>query len=110
MDLFAAYPITVPAQIDTRATVTSVPTYFFGTHTRAEHEEFLAQTAAGPIQVVDNVDLAPRVPVLPGDQIEVCGEMVHDPGKSVPIVHWTHHDPAHKHPDGFIRYRGRVYA
>ena len=95
--------------VDLTATVTSRPSYFLGTHTNAEHEEFFAQTSGGPIQVIDNVDLAPRVPVAPGDRIEVCGEMVHDPGKE-PIVHWTHHDPAHRHPDGFIRFRGRVYA
>jgi hypothetical protein len=39
----------------------------------------------------------------------VCGEMVHDSGKP-PVVHWTHHDPAGRHPDGFIRLRGRLYA
>ena len=93
--------------VDLMATVTSAPSYFMGTKTHAEHEEFRAQTATGPIDVVD---IAPRVPVEPGDQIEVCGEMVHDPGKPVPIVHWTHHDPAHRHPDGFIRFRGQVYA
>jgi hypothetical protein len=96
--------------VDLMATVTSRPSYFVGTHTHAEHEEFAAQTDDGPIEVIDNVDLAPRIPVSPGDRIEVCGEMVHDPGTSTPIVHWTHHDPAHRHPDGFIRFQGRVYA
>jgi hypothetical protein len=96
--------------VDVMATVTSMPSYFMGTHTHAEHEEFSAQTASGPIEVIDNIDLAPRVPVQPGDRIEVCGEEVTDPGKSTPIVHWTHHDPAHHHPDGFIRFRGQVYA
>lgn len=96
--------------VDLTATVTSRPSFFMGTHTHAEHEEFSAQTANGPIDVIDNVDLAPRVPVQPGDQIEVRGEMVRDRGKAVPIVHWTHHDPAHRHADGFIRFRGRVYA
>jgi hypothetical protein len=55
------------------------------------------------------VGLAPRIPVQPGDQIQVKGEMVHDPG-SIPIVHWTHHDPEATHQDGFIRFQGRVYA
>ena len=68
--------------VDMMATVTSRPTFFMGTHTHAEHEEFWAQTASGPIEVIDNVDLAPPVPVGPGDRIEVCGEMVRDPGKA----------------------------
>ena len=95
--------------VDVMATVTSRPMFFMGTHTHAEHEEFWTQTTRGPVEVIDNVDLAPPVPVVPGDQIEVCGEMVCDPGKA-PIIHWTHHDPTHRHPDGFIRYHGREYA
>ncbi|HET9393327.1 MAG TPA: DUF3465 domain-containing protein [Candidatus Rubrimentiphilum sp.] len=90
-------------------TVSSMPTYFFGTRTRCEHETFDVQTASGPIRVIDNVDIAPPVPVRPGDRVEVRGEMVHDRG-SLPIVHWTHHDPQGRHVDGFIRLRGRVYA
>lgn len=94
---------------DLTGTVTSGPSFFFGTHTRCEHEQFTLATAQGAVQVIDNVDIAPRVPVSPGDRVEVCGEMVHDPGRP-PILHWTHHDPAHKHPDGFIRFAGKVYA
>ena len=96
-------------EVNVSGTVTSEPSYFFGTHTKAEHEEFGLRTASGPLEIIDNVDLAPRVPVHTGDRIEVRGEMVHDPGKP-PIVHWTHHDPAHNHPDGFIRFQGKVYA
>jgi len=108
MNVTAAYRATDPALVDFTATVSSQPSYFLGTHTHAIHEEFNAQTVAGPVEIVDNVSLAPRVPVHPGDSIEVRGEMVHDPGK-LPVVHWTHHDPAHRHADGFIRLRGRVY-
>jgi len=90
-------------------TVSSMPSYFFGTHTHCEHETFDVQTAAGPVKIVDNVDIAPPVPVRPGDSLEVRGEMVHDRGQ-MPIVHWTHHDPQGRHMDGFIRLRGRVYA
>lgn len=95
--------------VDFSATVTSEPKYFMGSRTHCEHEEFSVTGSAGPIDVIDNVALAPKVPVLPGDVVEVRGEMVHDPGKP-PIVHWTHHDPAHHHPDGFIRFQGREYA
>jgi hypothetical protein len=87
----------------------SQPSFFFGTHTKCEHERFTLNTPQGPVQIIDNVDIAPRVPVRPGDRVEVRGEMVHDPGK-LPILHWTHHDPAHRHPDGFIRFQGKVYA
>ena len=94
---------------DLTGTVMTQPHFFFGTHTKCEHEQFTLGTAQGNVQIIDNVDIAPRVPVRPGDRVEVCGEMVHDPGKP-PILHWTHHDPAHKHTDGFIRFQGKVYA
>jgi hypothetical protein len=39
----------------------------------------------------------------------VQGVEVHDRG-APPIVHWTHHDPAHRHQDGSITLGGRIYA
>ena len=109
MDLASAYRATAPARVDFVATVTSAPRFFYGSRTHSVHEAFDARSAAGPLEVVDNVGIAPRCPVRAGDRVEVCGEMVHDPGR-LPVVHWTHHDPAHRHPDGFIRLRGRLYA
>jgi hypothetical protein len=109
MDLIAAYRSSAPAYVDFRATVTSEPTYFVGTHTHCRHEEFAIASDAGPLTVIDNVDLAPQVPVHRGDRIEVAGEMVHDPG-ALPVVHWTHHDPAGRHRGGFILFQGRTYA
>lgn len=94
---------------DLTGVVTSKPTFFYGTHTHCEHEQFGLHTANGDVQVIDNVAIAPRVPVAPGDTVQVRGELVHDPGKQ-PIIHWTHHDPSHKHPDGFIRLAGQTYA
>ena len=109
MDLYSAYAASGPAEVSFAGRVTSAPSYFFGTRTRCEHETFGVQTAAGPVRIVDNVGIAPPVPVRPGDRIEVRGEIVHDPGR-IPVVHWTHHDPQGRHADGFIRIRGRVYA
>lgn len=109
MDLQGAYSARHPAEVTFEARVTTAPRFFFGTRTRCEHEAFEAQTAAGGVEIVDNVGIAPRVPVQPGDWIEVRGEMVHDPGRE-PVVHWTHHDPANRHAGGFIRLRGQVYA
>ncbi|HTU82610.1 MAG TPA: DUF3465 domain-containing protein [Candidatus Acidoferrales bacterium] len=109
MELSRAYFGTGAVRVDFGATVTSQPRFFIGSRTHCMHEAFDASSAAGPIEVVDNVAIAPRCPVRVGDRVEICGEMVHDPGRP-PIVHWTHHDPGGRHPDGFIRLRGRVYA
>lgn len=109
MTLSAAYNSLRQSEVTFSATVSSDPNYFYGTHTHCMHEEFDAQTSAGPVDVIDNVALAPRVPVKTGDQIQVRGEMVHDPGR-IPVVHWTHHDPARTHEGGFIRVNGRTYA
>jgi hypothetical protein len=109
MNLSAAYLGSNPVQVDFNGTVASEPSYFLGTHTHCRHEQFAVSSPAGPVEIIDNVALAPPVPVHVGDHVEVSGEMVHDPGKP-PIVHWTHHDPSHHHPDGFIRLHGRVYA
>jgi Protein of unknown function (DUF3465) len=109
MDFSTAYASRGAAHVDFSAKVTSAPRFFYGSRSHFNHEAFDAASAAGPVEVVDNVDIAPRCPVRPGDQVEVSGEMVHDPGKP-PIVHWTHHDPENRHPGGFIRLHGKLYA
>ena len=109
MDIVSAYHASLPAPVDFEATVTSAPRFFYGRFTHAEHEAFDVQSAAGPVEVVDNVNIAQPVPVRRGDSVEIAGEMVHDPGR-LPVVHWTHHDPSGKRPGGFIRYEGRIYA
>jgi hypothetical protein len=100
----------LPIEVDFRATVTSAPRFFTGSLTHARHEAFDCRTDDGlALEIVDNVDLAPPVPVNPGDTVGVRGELVHDPGRD-PLVHWTHRDPAGEHPDGWIDFAGRRYA
>lgn len=109
MNLQSAYLSRTPAEVTFAAQVDDSPRFFYGRRSHCEHEAFDVSTPAGPLEVVDNVDIAPRVPVRPGDRVLVRGEMVHDPGRK-PIVHWTHHDPQGVHENGFIRLRGRLYA
>jgi Protein of unknown function (DUF3465) len=107
--LTEAYRGSAPARVDFEATVTTAPHFFYSARSHCVHEAFDALSEAGPLEVVDNVDIAPRCPVSVGDRVEVRGEMVHDPGR-LPVVHWTHHDPARRHPAGFIRLHGKLYA
>ncbi len=100
----------LPVEVSFGALVTSAPRFFVGTKTQARHEAFDARTDAGvAVEIVDNVDLAPPVPVLLGDRIAVRGELVED-RTGAPVVHWTHHDPAGRHTDGWIDFNGRRYA
>jgi hypothetical protein len=109
-DIASALGGPLPAEVQFNATVTSPARFFFGTNTQAEHEAFDVRSDDGTqLEIVDNVKLAPRVPVQTGDRIAVRGELVRDPGRE-PVVHWTHHDPACKHPDGWIDFAGRRYA
>jgi hypothetical protein len=109
-NLSAALAGPLPIEVVFRATVMSPPRYFTGSGTHARHEAFECRTDDGfGLEIVDNVDLAPPVPVHPGDRIAVRGELVHDRGRE-PVVHWTHHDPAAQHPDGWIDFAGRRYA
>jgi hypothetical protein len=100
----------LPAAVTFAATVATPPRFFIGTHTHARHETFDARTADGVrLTVVDNVAIAPPIAVAPGDAISVRGELVRDRGGAA-LVHWTHHDPAGRHPDGWIDFAGRRYA
>jgi hypothetical protein len=97
-------------EVQWSGTVVSPATFFRGTRTHAVHEQFDVRRADGAtFRVIDNVDLAPRVPVAPGDRVTVRGELV-TRGQNPPIVHWTHYDPRGRHPDGWIEYAGRRYS
>jgi hypothetical protein len=99
-----------PAEVEFSATVTSAPHFFMGTTTHARHEAFEVQTDDGhALEIVDNVDLAPTLPVGVGDRIAVHGELVDDPGRG-PVVHYTHHDPSGRHEGGWIDFNGKRYA
>ena len=75
----------------------------------SRHQRFIIRI--GPDQTVllsHNIDLAPRVDQLQaGDTVAFFGEYEWNPKGGV--VHWTHHDPAGRHPDGWIRHNGKTY-
>lgn len=74
----------------------------------SRHQRFILRLASGhTVLVAHNIDLAPSVPLHAGDRVEVRGEYEwNDRGG---VLHWTHHDPAGRHPGGWIRWKGETY-
>ena len=74
----------------------------------ARHQRFLVRVGDRlTILVAHNRDVAPRVPVQAGDSVVLQGEYIWDQRGGV--VHWTHHDPEHRHEAGWIEYHGHRY-
>lgn len=75
----------------------------------SRHQRFIVELASGQTVLIShNIDLAPRVEGLrAGDEVTFFGEYEWNPQGGV--IHWTHHDPAGRHVDGWIRHRGKTY-
>ncbi|GAB6195435.1 DUF3465 domain-containing protein [Lysobacter xanthus] len=73
------------------------------------HQRFLLRVGNDrTVLVAHNIDLAPRLDGLAeGDTVAFRGEYVWTPKGGT--VHWTHRDPRGAHPDGWLRWRGRIY-
>ena len=72
------------------------------------HERFIVRVDGGvSVLVAHNLDLAPRVPVSPGDSVTVRGE--YEWNAKGGVIHWTHRDPDGRHDAGWIRHKGRLY-
>ncbi len=74
----------------------------------SRHQRFIVRLDSGQrILIAHNIDLAPRVSALnAGDAIEFGGEYVWNAKGGV--VHWTHHDPAGRHPSGWLKHNGQM--
>jgi len=73
------------------------------------HQRFIIRLPSGQtLLVAHNIDLAPRVaPLAVGDVVEFSGEYAsNDKGG---VVHWTHHDPAGRHPGGWLKRGARTF-
>lgn len=75
----------------------------------SRHQRFILELASGrTVLVAHNIDLAPRIASLhTGDTVGFFGEFeTNDRGG---VIHWTHHDPQGRHPDGWLEHEGRRY-
>lgn len=75
----------------------------------AKHQKFIVRVAPKlTILISHNIDLAPRVNSLStGGEISFNGE--YEWNQKGGVVHWTHHDPQKRHPDGWLKYKGKIY-
>jgi hypothetical protein len=93
-------------QIEVSGTVTRL---LSDDHEGSRHQRFIIELPSGQtLLIVHNIDLAPRIDDLrEGDDVRVYGEYIwNDKGG---LIHWTHHDPANRHPHGWIRHQDSLY-
>ena len=75
----------------------------------SRHQRFIMKLSNGQtVLVAHNIDLAPRIPRLQrGDTVGFSGEYEYNAQGGV--IHWTHHDPAGRHADGWLEHNGQRY-
>lgn len=73
------------------------------------HQRFIIRLSSGQTVLIDyNTDIAERIEDLKvGDRVSFAGEYIWN--EQGGLVHWTHHDPAGRHPSGWLKYNGRTY-
>lgn len=73
------------------------------------HQRFILRLASGQtVLVAHNIDLSRRIASLErGDTVAFRGE--YEWNAEGGVIHWTHPDPAGRHPAGWIEHRGETY-
>lgn len=75
----------------------------------SRHQRFILKLSNNQtVLVAHNIDLAPKITSLRrGDVVEFNGE--YEWNNKGGVIHWTHHDPAGRHQDGWLKHNGSFY-
>ena len=73
------------------------------------HQRFILKLSSGQTLLgAHNIDLADKIKGLKkGDKVAFYGE--YEWSEQGGVIHWTHHDPAGRHEDGWLKHGGQVY-
>jgi hypothetical protein len=93
------------AEVTVRGTVTRLLPDSDGPE--GPHEDFVIEVSGRTVEIDHNLTLAPRVPVKPGDVVDIHGQFEPDPGN--PVIHYTHHATG-SHAGGWIKLNGHKYS
>ncbi|AHZ86355.1 hypothetical protein Bb109J_c1014 [Bdellovibrio bacteriovorus] len=74
-----------------------------------EHQKWVVRLSNGELmQAVYNLDMCPRVPLNVGDVIAMGGQFIWT--NKGGLLHWLHHDPRGRRPDGYVYVNGQYYC
>lgn len=74
-----------------------------------EHQKWVVRLSNGEtMQAVYNLGMCPRVPVRVGDVISMGGQFIWT--NKGGLLHWLHHDPRGRRPDGYVFVNGQFYC
>jgi lipoate synthase len=75
----------------------------------SRHQRFILKLSNNQtVLIAHNIDLAPKITSLRrGDVVEFNGE--YEWNSKGGVIHWTHHDPAGRHQDGWLKHNGSIY-